>query len=142
MDSDSDNQSVTDSETSIQETTQNDSIWDQIIRMTYANNSSFWNGLLIQDKEQFQLKFKESFLEKCKTWLNTINDFVENDETWAAVMETKSKLYETVEEDDEEALLSAIDARRYKLFKLIGWEKVEADLENSKSDENRIGDSE
>ena len=136
MDSDSDNQSEADSdETSIQETTQNNSIWDQIVRMTYAKNTSFWNRLLTQDKEQFQLKFKESFLEKCKTWLNTLNEFVEDDETWGAVMETKSKLYETVEEDDQEALLSAIDARRYKIFKLIDWENVEADLEDSKSDD-------
>ena len=29
-------------------------------------------------------------------WLGVFNEFIENDETWGSLMETKSKLYESV----------------------------------------------
>ena len=105
------------------------SMWNKILRSSYDDNKEFWFRLLSKDKTQFRLKFKEAFLEQCKTSLDLIDDFVENDETWASILETKSKLYDMVEENDDEALLSAIDARKYKIYKLIDWQKVEDDIQ-------------
>ena len=49
-------------------------------------------------------------------------------------METKAKLYEDVSEDDE-ALFSAIDKRKYKLLKTIDWDQVESELMGDDSSE-------
>ena len=118
-----------------------DSMWDKIQLLTYADNKDFWYQLLTQDKTQFKLKFKEAYLEHCKTWLNSIHAFVEEDETWASLMDTKSKIYETVEGNEDEALFSAVDARRYKLFKLIDWDRLEVDIYDN-TDENDSEDGE
>ena len=45
-------------------------------------------------------------------------------------METKSKIFEDLSEDDE-ALLSAIDTRKYKIFKTIDWNLVESDIKDT-----------
>lgn len=135
MDSDSDNSdspSPPDNKynaTSDEDPDSDNSMWNKILRSSYDDNKEFWFRLLSKDKTQFRLKFKEAFLEQCKTSLDLIDDFVENDETWASILETKSKLYDMVEENDDEALLSAIDARKYKIYKLIDWQKVEDDIQ-------------
>ena len=135
MDSDSDNSdspSPPDNKynaTSDEDPDSDNSMWNKILRLSYDDNKEFWFRLLSKDKTQFRLKFKEAFLEQCKTSLDLIDDFVENDETWASILETKSKLYDMVEENDDEALLSAIDARKYKIYKLIDWQKVEDDIQ-------------
>ncbi len=49
-------------------------------------------------------------------------NFLENDETKSSIWDTKEKLEDM---DDEEAVQTAIDQRKYKLLKLIKWEKVE-----------------
>ena len=133
MDSDTDALSETEYD-SMSNTNQGNSMWDKIQRLTYVGNKNVWYQLLSQDKVQFQLKFKEAYLEHCKTWLSVFNDFIGEDETWASLMETKSKIYENVEGDEDEALLSAVDARRYKIFKLIDWDKLEADIEQNSDD--------
>ena len=119
-------------------------MWDKILQETItADNKDIWYQLLKQDDTAiFKLKFQEFFLEKCKTWLNIINNFVENNKTWASLMDTKSKLYDTVEGNEDEAMLSAIDVRRYKLFKSIDWDKVQGDIEpnSDNSDDELIDD--
>ena len=123
MESDSDLQS--DAGDSQGDTDVTESIWDRMISLTYNRNPTFWRNLLAKDQTQFRIKFKKSFLETSKSWLSLINAFVEDDEAWATIMETKAKLLDTVDGDECEGLLCAIDARRYKLFKLIDWETLE-----------------
>ena len=125
-DSESHSDAESDQSSVLVDPSKHESMWDKILRMTYAEDKDFWYRLLNENKIQFQLKFKESFIEHCKIWLGVFNEFIENDDTWGSLMETKSKLYETVEEDDEESLFCAIDARRYKLFKLIDWGRIES----------------
>ena len=96
MDSDTDVPSETGYDSN-SDTNHVESKWEKIQRLTYNDNKDFWYQLLSQDKVQFQLKFKEAYLEHCKTWLSLFNDFISGDETWASLMDTKSKIYETVE---------------------------------------------
>ena len=117
------------------ETPTGESIWDRVQRLTFDGNIEYWSNLLSTDPVIFRLRFKESFIESCRTWLTSINDFVENDETWNALMDTKSNLFQELPEDDE-ALLSAIDKRKYKLLKRIDWEQLEADLLEDSTDES------
>ena len=117
------------------ETPNEESVWDRVQRLTYDGNIDYWSNLLSTDPSYFRLRFKDSFIESCRTWLTTINDFVENDETWNALMDTKSNLFQELPEDDE-ALLSAIDKRKYKLLKRIDWEQLEADLLGDSTDES------
>ena len=105
-----------------------ESMWNKIQRLTWSNNKDFWSKLLNEDKARFQLRFKEQFIESCKTWFTIFSEFIDNDEIWLALMESKGKIYDNVEEEDE-ALLSAIDLRKYKLLKAIDWKQVETDLE-------------
>lgn len=120
------------------ESTDEESLWDRVQRLTYAGNVEYWSNLLSTDETLFRLRFKESFLESCRTWLASVNDFVENDSTWSVLMVTKAKLFKEIPEDDE-ALLSAIDKRKYKLFKLIDWEQLEADLTEDSNEESDTG---
>ena len=122
---------------------ENETIWNKIQRVTYADNKNYWRELMEEDKSQFQLKFKASFLESCKSWILQLCNFVDDDQTWAALMDTKAQIYESVE-DDEEALLSAVDTRKYKLYKTIDWGKIESDLleddDSSSEEEDNNGD--
>ncbi len=105
----------------------NEDIWDRIQRVTWSNNKDFWVNLLNEDRTLFRMRFKEYFIESCKQQLYVFHQFIENDETWSSLMETKSHLYEEVSEDDE-VFFSAVDKRKYKLLKTIDWEKVESEL--------------
>lgn len=119
-----------------------ESIWGNIQRVTYSENKEYWHQLLNEDETQFRLKFKDSFLEACKTWLSQIYEFMEEDETWASIIETKSRIQDNIEENDE-ALLSAMDMRKYKIFKTIDWNKVETEVnEDNDSDETEEDEEE
>ena len=120
---DSENPSNVTSSTSLND----DTMWDRIQRVTWSANQEFWSKLLNEDKMLFRIRFKEYFIEACKTQLYVFHDFIENDETWNSLMETKSQIYEDISEDDE-AFFSAVDKRKYKLLKTINWEQVEAEL--------------
>ena len=136
MDSDTNTHAISETELdSNSDTNEDETMWDKILRVTYAGNKQFWSQLLSQDEIEFQLKFKEAYLEQCKRWLALFNDFIAQDETWTSLMDTKTKLYDSVEGDKEEALFSAIDARRYKIFKMIDWDKVEADIQQDSDNE-------
>ena len=56
-------------------------------------------------------------------------------------METKTRINATIGESNE-ALLSAVDARRYKLFKVIDWGKIEADLTDKSSSDSSDNETE
>ena len=104
-----------------------DTIWDRIQRGTWTNNNDYWLKLLNEDRTLFRMRFKDFFIESCKRQLYLFHQFIENDETWSSLMETKSQLYEEISEDDE-SFFSAVDKRKYKLLKTIDWEKVESEL--------------
>ena len=86
-----------------------------------------WLELLEQDESLFQIRFKDAYLESCKIWLKKINDFIDEDETWNAIEEARSRINETINDNDE-ALLAAIDIRKYKIFKTIDWNAIESDI--------------
>lgn len=117
----------------LDENTTANGIWDQLQRITWSGNKEFWYKLLSTEKKLFRMKFKECFIETCRNQLANLSDFIENDETWNALMETKSKIFEDLSEDDE-ALLSAIDTRKYRIFKTIDWSIVEADIQEDTDD--------
>ena len=115
-------------------------MWHKIQEILSNDNRAFWESLLNQDKTQFRLKFRESFLEYCKNWLSNLNTFIENDETWAAIMETQSKILDDVGDDDDEALFAAVDARKYKVYKNIDWKRVENDILGIDDDDEEDAD--
>ena len=111
----------------------NENIWDRIQRVTWSNNQNLWVNLLNEDRTLFRMRFEEYFIESCNQQLYVFHQFIENDETWSSLMETKSQIYEDVSEDDE-AFFSAVDKRKYKLLKTIDWGKVESELTDDSSD--------
>ena len=52
---------------------------------------------------------------------------MDEDETWNAIEEARSRINETIEDNDE-ALLAAIDIRKFKIFKTIDWNAIEMDI--------------
>lgn len=111
------------------------SMWDKIQRATLSKNKEFWSKIWNEDKHLFRIRFKEYFIDVCKDWLQSFNDFIENDDIWQSLMETKTKVLDDVSDQDDEALLSAIDMRKYKLLKVIDWGQLEQELEEeSESD--------
>ncbi len=114
--------------------TVDETIWDRIQRITWIKNKVFWSKLLIEDKLLFRMRFKECFIESCKHHLYLFYEFIENDEIWNVLMETKSQLFEETTEDDE-AFFLAVDKRKYKLLKTIDWEQIESDLKDDESSE-------
>lgn len=122
-------------------TSPSETIWNRIQLVTYYDNKDSWKTMFYQNKQNFQMRFKEHFIEACKNWLSMMSDFMENDETWSALMDTKSKLYQLTE-DDQEALLSAIDSRKYKLIKRIDWDRLETNLAEDSSDVSDVDGNE
>ncbi len=60
-------------------------------------------------------------MEKVKEFLPRLQEFFDSDETWLAISSTGERTLKTVE-DEGEALLAAMDERKYKIFKEIDWE--------------------
>jgi len=119
------------------------SMWDQIQNKSFVAKEKYWIDLFQQDKTQFQIKFKENYLENCKQHLSTINDFIQDDETWNAIVETKDKFLVNSSDNEDEALLLAVDQRRYKVYKQINWHALEDEMETvDASDEEEATDVE
>ncbi len=121
MDSDSDS-----SQSSAEEQT----IWNKIILDTVEQNKE---TLRDADSSKRLTKFKKLFIENVKVWLLQIHEFWENDETKSSIWDTKEKLEDM---DDEEAVQTAIDQRKYKLLKLIKWEKVEGLIDGDEEEDS------
>ncbi len=119
MDSDSDS-----SENSVGEIT----IWSKIILDTVEQNKE---ALREADSSKRKSKFKKYFIENVKVWLLQIQELWENDETKSSIWDTKEKLEGM---DDEEAVLTAIDQRKYKLLKHIKWDVID-DMIDEEEDE-------
>ncbi len=123
MDSDSDS-----SENSVEETT----IWSRIILDTVEQNKE---ALREADSSKRKSKFKKCFMENVKPWLVQIQEFWENDETKSSIWDTKEKLENM---DDEEAVLAAIDQRKYKLLRLIKWDVIDELIDSGEDDDMDI----
>ncbi len=119
MDSDSDS-----SANSVDEIT----IWGKIILDTVEQNKE---ALREADSSKRKSKFKKYFIENVKVWLLQIQELWENDETKSSIWDTKEKLEGM---DEEEAVLTAIDQRKYKILKLIKWDEID-DLIDTEEDE-------
>jgi uncharacterized Zn-finger protein len=119
---------------------QPESWWDDIVQDTYQMNISNWKILSNTDTLLLKKNFQEAFLENCKKWLAKLHDFVETDGVWSAILDTKDKVNKDIDDEDE-ALLSAIDTRRYKIYKVIDWENVLSQIGQSGEDEI-MGDQE
>jgi hypothetical protein len=77
------------------------------------------------------------FLKKCKSWFLCLADFFESDATWTCIKNTKERVAERWTGLGEgEALMSAIDKRRYKLYGLIPWTYIETQYDNGSSNNN------
>lgn len=113
---------------------QSDTWWDEVINSVYSENVQYWRKLLKRDTTQFRIRFKESFLEKSRIFLNRIFDFVEEDHIWGSIMETKSRMNESEEVSDDESLHAAIDIRRNKVFKVIDWESLQNSIQRDDGD--------
>ena len=83
----------------------------------------------------FQKQFKDVFLEICKENVVQLRDFIENDEVWNSILDTRDKIYQDIPEEDE-AILTAIDTRKYKIFKTIDWSMVKSELEDDSASED------
>ncbi len=123
MDSDSDS-----SENSVEETT----IWSRIVLDTVEQNKE---ALREADSSKRKSKFKKCFMENVKPWLVQIQEFWENDETKSSIWDTKEKLENM---DDEEAVLAAIDQRKYKLLRLIKWDVIDELIDSGEDDDMDI----
>ena len=55
------------------------SYWDYIVKETVVDNIDVWQKLVKKDQATFQRRFKESYLEDCKSWLIRLRNFEEND---------------------------------------------------------------
>jgi hypothetical protein len=117
-----------------------DSWWDKIAKETCQLNLENWQDLMNNDEISFQRKFKDAYLENCKDWLVKLDDFLEKDDVWLSILESKEKMFGEIEERDE-AILSAIDARRYKIFKTIDWSMVNDEIEEAHTSDTSEPDS-
>jgi hypothetical protein len=100
-------------------------LWDAILNDTYESHPTLMErsgGDSMMFKELFQL----AFLGKCKRWFLCFRWFLENDDTWARIMETKEKMERRKGFGDEEALMNATDERKYILYDLIPWQHIQS----------------
>jgi hypothetical protein len=100
-------------------------LWDAILNDTYESHPSLMDrsgGDSMVFKELFQL----AFLGKCKRWFLCFREFLENDDTWACIMDTKEKMERRKGFGYEEALMNATDERKYILYDLIPWKDIQS----------------
>ena len=107
-----------------------ETIWDKIVFHTFNANKEKLIGY--SDWKKLRHKFKNMFLENVKYWIPMINDFMESDELKAAIWDTKDS---NPDMDEDEAILFAIEKRKYKLFKIIDWDYIR-DLVHEEMDED------
>lgn len=139
----SDGESTTSNETELPihwEKLTNDTLWDKIALFTCDSDEDFWSQLLVNKKE-FKIRFNDHYIESCKKWLSFFHDFMEEDETWDALLSTREKLCETID-DREEALLAAIDTRKHKILDTINWDRVLGFFEKTKEASGEIDEDE
>ncbi len=99
------------------------SVWNMILKATWDERLNKYAN----DEARFKQKFKVAFLEKAKELLPILQEFFDSDETWLAISSTRERLLKTVE-DESEALLAAMDERKYTVFKEIDWELAKSQL--------------
>ena len=109
-------------------------LWDNILQHTCNSNKSLWQKLFSENDPSFEIRFSEAYIESCKYWLKKIDEFIEDDDVWGAIGESRSRLNETIDDMDE-SLMAAIDIRKYKIYTTINWQHVETVLQDDVVDE-------
>ncbi len=112
------------------------SVWNMIVKATWDERLRKY----ADDEARFKQKFQAAFLEKAKELLPKLQEFFDCDETWLAITCSSERILKTVE-DESEALLAAMDERKYKMFKEIDWEVAKSQLD-SDSDETEVEEAE
>ena len=106
----------------------NHAVWDRITKTTVNLNQGRLHKSYRADPAHFKLKFRDAFLESSKEWLLELDNFIRNDAYWDAIMDARAQ--STEDDSDDEALLAAIDKRKYKIFKTINWDIVDSLMES------------
>ncbi len=106
------------------------SVWNMIVKATWDERLRKY----ADNEARFKQKFQEAFLEKAKELLPKLQEFFDCDETWLAISRSSERLLKTVE-DESEALLAAMDERKYKMFKEIDWEVAKSHLDTDSGEE-------
>ncbi len=106
------------------------SVWNMIVKAAWDERLRKY----ADDEARFRQKFQAAFLEKAKELLPKLQEFFDSDETWLAISSTSERLLKTVE-DESEALLAAMDERKYKIFKEIDWEMAKAQVDADSDEE-------
>jgi hypothetical protein len=118
------------------------SVWNKISIATLNANKSRFRKVYRDDYSRFQRKFSEAYLYSVQDWLLELDDFMRNDSYWESIMDARGQAAD--DESDDEALLHAIDKRKYKIYKAINWEIVDSMMDEESSDESimSVDDSE
>jgi hypothetical protein len=103
---------------------------------TAITNKNRFDKAYRQHREHFKRKFCDAFLYSVKDWLLELDDFIKNDSYWEAIVDTRAQRSDS--DSDDEALLAAIDKRKYKIFKAINWEMVKDVMEEETEDESAM----
>lgn len=132
---DSDSESVISGESAVSQqcSALSHCMWNKILVYICSERRHYWRQLLSKDQTEFKIKFKEHFFAKCQEKLLELFMFIETDDTWSKIV----ALIDDSDKDGEpdEAFLSALDARKYKVLKQIDWNKVKSELNDYTDDE-------
>ena len=106
-----------------------ETIWDKIMWETYVEHKHVLGAIPSSKRKEL---FKKYFLDQVKKWMPMLQNFMENDRTKEAIWNAKEKIdYDSSEdEDDDEALLVAVDQLRYKIWKIIDWSSLKTWINN------------
>ena len=121
------------------------SMWSYILAATYDDHASNLRKYLERgDSETFKRKFQRAYLETTREWMKDLLDFWENDDTKQAIWISMND--NSGEMDDDEAIETAVDLRKFKIFKTIEWDMVKdwirGDFDNaSNSNEDLSSDN-
>jgi hypothetical protein len=112
------------------------SVWEKIVHATAQANKNRLQKSYHQDRSHFKRKFCDAYIYRVKEWLLELDEFVKNDVYWEAIVDTR--VHGSESDSDDEALLSAIDKRKYRLYKAINWDIVESVMEDESDDESEM----
>jgi hypothetical protein len=110
-------------------------VWEKIAQATANANKGRLLKAYQQDRSHFKRKFSDAYLYRVKDWLVELDDFVKNDVYWESIEDTRVHGSDS-DDSDEEALLSAIDKRKYRIYKAINWDIVDSVMQGVAEDDS------
>ena len=86
----------------------------------------------IEDSDVLKKKFEKYFFENVRKWMHMLYSFFEGDDVFGKIVEFVKNIDHA--DDDEEALNLAVDNHKYKLLKVVDWQRV-FNLINTRAEE-------